>query len=166
MPDNEDTNTQTKTRRLATWAAGIITAGSLLVGINTFTGLNFRPAWGYEIEQVKGDNTKTNALFLAANTKIETRLERVLQIQNTTSRTMEALKKGQLELRIHQIDRQIRELNRELAGQQTRAQDEYRSKGHMVPSWLSNAISNSGSTIAVLNNERNRVESQILELSQ
>ena len=142
-------------KRLFVWLGSIATIGAALVAINTFTGLNFRPAWGYEIEQ-----------RVAAEAEIQQRLQRVLEIQDTTSRSIVDLKKGQLELRIGQIDRKKREIRRELAGHQTRAQDDYRSKGLAVPGWLLDSIADAESTIKELDGERDLVERQILELTQ
>ncbi len=146
-------NTAAK-RKITMWLTGIATLGAAVVALNTFTGLNFRPAWGYEIEKVA-----------AADVEIKQRLDRVLQIQDTTSRAIGDLKKGQLELRVKQIEREKRELRRELAGHQTRAEG-FRSRSEPVPQWLLDTIADSESSIGELDQERNRVESQLLELEQ
>ena len=141
-------------KRILVWCGSVATIGAALVAINTFTGLNFRPAWGYEIEKVA-----------AADVEIRKQLESVLEIQGTTARALGELKKGQLELRLKQIDREKRELRRELAGHQTRAQA-FRDRSEPVPQWLLSTIADSESAIGELDEERDLVERQILELTQ
>ncbi len=58
----------------------IITAigavGVAIVALNTFTGLNFRPAWAYETEMLETADEK----LAAADIQIQQRLDKVLQI--------------------------------------------------------------------------------------
>ena len=120
--------------------------------LNTFTGLNFRPAWGYEVEQL-----------VAADVQIMQRLERILLIQDSTSKNLLQLNTGQYELRLHQIDRERRELRRELAEHQSRAQ-EFRDKSEPVPSWLRSTIADTETSIKELAEERRVVETKLLGL--
>lgn len=161
MPDKNEEFDPSKTvikhaarKKIGVWIGTVAAAGAALVAINTFTGLNFRPAWGYEIERVA-----------ASDKAIQKRLDSVLQIQDATSRAIGDLKKSQLELRIRQIDREKRELRRELAGHQTRAQ-EFRDRSEPVPGWLLSTIADSESAIRELDEERDLAERQILELAQ
>ena len=137
---------------LMAWLTALATVGAAVVALNTFTGLNFRPAWGYETERLA-----------AADVEIKQRLDRVLEIQDGVSRSVVGLKKGQLELRLEQIARQKRELRRELAGHQSTAQ-QFRDRSEPVPGWLHTAITDAESAIGELDHERGRVESQLLQL--
>ena len=161
MPEKQEEFDPNKTvikqaarRKIGVWIGTVAAAGAALVAINTFTGLNFRPAWGYEIEQVA-----------AADKVIQQRLDAVLGIQESTSRAIGDLKKGQLELRIRQIDREKRELRRELAGHQTRAQA-FRDRSEPVPQWLLDTIADSESAVRELDEERDLAERQILEVTR
>jgi len=107
--------------------------GATIIALNTFTGLNFRPAWGYEVEQLVSDDVELQ------------------------------LNKGQYELRLHQIDRERRELRRELADHQSRAQ-EFRNKNEPVPSWLRSTIADTETSIKELGDERRVVETKLLGL--
>ncbi len=88
----------------------IITAigavGVAIVALNTFTGLNFRPAWGYETEaliaadvqlQERMDETseQVQKRMDETNERVQERLDKVLQTQDTSSRTILELSKGQ-----------------------------------------------------------------------
>jgi len=139
-------------RKITMWLTGFATVGAAIVALNTFTGLNFRPAWGYEIEQIA-----------QAEARVQKRLDAVLKIQDTTSRAIGELKKGQLQLRIKQIEREKRDLNREYAEHQTRAQA-FRDRSEPVPGWLLRTIADAESEIKELDHERGLVENQLLEL--
>ena len=141
-------------RRIITWVGSLATIGAGVVALHTFTGLNFRPVWAYELEKVA-----------AAELEIKQRLESVLEIQDATSRSVLDLKKGQLELRLKQIDREKRELRRELAEHQTRAQA-FRDRGEAVPSWLRDTIVDSESDLGALDEEKARATTQLLELER
>jgi hypothetical protein len=132
--------------------ATIGSVGAVLIALNTFTGLNFRPAWGHEIEQL-----------VSSDVLILQRLDKVLEIQDATSRTVLELNKGQYQLRLNQIDRQKRELRRELAEHQSRAQ-QFRDDSQPVPSWIRSTIADTETTLDELSNERSQVETKILEL--
>lgn len=133
-------------------AATIGTVGATIIALNTFTGLNFRPAWGHEIEQLA-----------AADVEVMQRLDNILLIQDSTSKNLLQLNKGQFELRLYQIDRERRELRRELADHQSRAQG-FRDGGQPVPSWLRSTIADTETTLKELAEERNVVETKLLGL--
>ncbi len=141
-------------RRIITWVGGFATVGAGIVALQTFTGLNFRPVWAYELEKVA-----------AAEVRIQQRLESVLKIQDATSRSVLELKQGQLELRLKQIEREKRELRREMAEHQTRAQ-EFRDRGEPVPGWLRSTIVDTESDLDALEEEKRRATTQLLELEQ
>jgi len=126
--------------------------GATIIALNTFTGLNFRPAWGYEVEQL-----------VSADKKVMDRLDNILMIQDSTSKNLLQLNKGQYELRLHQIDRERRELRRELADHQSRAQT-FRNDGDPVPSWLRSTIADTETSIKELGDERRIVETKLLGL--
>jgi len=128
--------------------------GAAIVALNALTGLNFRPAWAYETD-----------LLASADVLVLERLDKVLEIQDATSSTVLALSKQQYELRLNQIDRQKRELRRELADHQSRAQ-KYREESEPVPSWIRSTIADAETTMEELNNERRLVETKIVELEQ
>jgi len=137
----------------------IAALGAAIVALNSFTGLNFRPAWGYEIEQlVESDNQQ-----VASNNQTQQRLDMILEIQDSTSRTILQLSKGQYELRLNQIDRERREIRRELAEYQTRAQN-HRNNGERVPDWLSERILDSEENLDELDSEKDQIQNKLLEL--
>jgi hypothetical protein len=126
--------------------------GAALIALNAISGLNFRPAWGYEVEQL-----------VAADVQIMKRLDTILLIQDSTSKNLLQLNKGQYELRLHQIDRERRELRRELADHQSRAQG-FRDSGEQVPSWLRTTIADTETSLKELGEERRIVETKLLGL--
>lgn len=146
--------THSKHRSLMYWLTGLGTVGAALIALNAFTGLNLRPAWGFEVEQLA-----------AADVTTKQKLERVMELQDTTADTITELRKGQLEIRVHQIDREKRELRRELAGHQQRA-EEYRQREQPVPGWLLTSITDTESALRELDEERERVEARIRALAQ
>jgi hypothetical protein len=164
--------TQKKNLRPMAILGAIAAVGATIVALNTFTGLNFRPAWAYETENlgiVDAELMKkiedTNNVLAASDVMIQQRLDAVLQIQDATSRTILELNKGQYGLKLDQIDRQKRELRRELAEHQSRAQV-FRDRNEIVPGWLRSTIADTETTIEELNNERSRVAVQLLELNR
>lgn len=128
------------------------TIGVTIVALNTFTGLNFRPAWGHEVEQLA-----------SADKEVMQRLDTILLIQDSTSKNLLQLNKGQYELRLHQIDRERRELRRELAEHQSRAQG-FRDASEPVPSWLRGTIADTETSLSELADERSRVQTKLLGL--
>jgi len=126
--------------------------GATIIALNAFTGLNFRPAWGHEVEQLA-----------AADVEVMQRLDNILQIQDSTSKNLLQLNKGQFELRLYQIDRERREFRRELADHQSRAQG-FRDDGDPVPSWLRSTIADTETSLKELAEERHVVETKLLGL--
>lgn len=126
--------------------------GAALIALNTISGLNFRPAWGHEIEQL-----------VSADKAVMERLDNILMIQDSTSKNLLQLNKGQYELRLHQIDRERRELRRELAEHQSRAQ-EFRDNGQTPPAWLRGTIADTNTSLTELAEERSVVETKLLGL--
>jgi len=147
----------------------IITAigatGVAIVALNTFTGLNFRPAWAYETEALSAADIEFQKRLDATSVESQQRLEKVIRTQDTSSRTILELSKGQYGLRLKQIDRQKRELRRELADHQQRAQV-FRDRSEVVPGWLRDSIADTETSIEELGNERSRAETQLLELER
>jgi hypothetical protein len=141
------------------------TIGVAIVALNTFTGLNFRPAWAYEIEALSDADTQLQEQMDDTNKRVQQRLDRVLKAQDTSSRTILDLSKGQYGIKLNQIDREKRELRRELADRQQRAQV-FRDRSEVVPGWLRDSIADTETSIEELGNERGRVEIQLLELEQ
>jgi len=181
MPEEKDTTPEEKVvpkkyyKPMAIITA-IGTIGIAIVALNTFTGLNFRPAWAYETEaliaadiqlQERMDETseQVQKRMDDTNERVQERLDKVLQTQDISSRTILELSKGQYGLKIRQIDRQRRELRRELADHQQRAQV-FRDRTEVVPGWLRDSIADTETTIDELGNERSRVETQLLELER
>lgn len=139
------------------------TIGVAIVALNTFTGLNFRPAWAYETEALIAADIEFQKKMDATNEESQQRMEKVIRTQDTSSRIMLELSKGQYGLKLGQLDRQKRELRRELAEHQSRAQ-QFRDRSEVVPDWLRDTIADTETTIEELGNERSRVENKLLEL--
>lgn len=144
-----------KRQSLIVWGGSIAAVAGLVTALNTFTGLSFRPAWGYETERLA-----------AADVDIKQRLDRVLEIQGSTAKAVEQLQRGQFDVKLQQIDRQQREARRALAEHETRAEDQYRSQGKAVPRWLRDAIADTESDLEALRTEKMAVEAQQLELER
>ena len=139
--------------------------GLAIVALNTFTGLNFRPAWAYETEALAATDIEFQKMMDATNEESQQRLEKVIRTQDTSSRVLLELSKGQYGLKLSQIDRKKRELRRDLADHQSRAQV-FRDQGEVVPGWLRDSIADTETSIEELGNERSRVETQLLELER
>jgi len=170
MPEEKDTTPEEKVVPKKYYKPmAIITAigaiGIAIVALNTFTGLNFRPAWAYETEALADADFQLQESMEETNERVQQRLDRVLQTQDKSSRTILELSKGQYGLKITQIDRQKRELRRELADHQQRAQV-FRDRTEVVPGWLRDSIADTETSIEELGNERGRVETQLLELER
>ena len=137
------------------WTLGIVAAlGGTITAITTLTGVNLRPAWGYEIAQL----TKTD-------TGHAEKLQRLERVQGTTTRVLETLQRGQYDIRLDQIDRSRRETRRELAEHQTRAEG-FRRESQPVPGWLRNAISDAEGELERLADERRGLEAKLLKLEK
>lgn len=151
MPEENKTASKRRITPMVVFST-IAAVGATVVALNTFTGLNFRPAWGYEVEHLAG-----------ADIEIQNRLDTILEIQDSTSRTLLQLSKDQYRLRLHQIDRDRRELRRELAEYETRA-EEYRSSNEVVPGWLSERILDTEEELEELETEKSQIENKLLNL--
>ncbi len=139
--------------------------GLAIVALNTFTGLNFRPAWAYETEALAAADSQLQESMEKTNNRVQQRLDKVLQTQDKSSRVLLELSKGQYGLKLSQIDRKKRELRRDLADHQQRAQL-FRDRNEVVPGWLRDSIADTETSIEELGNERSRVETQLLELER
>lgn len=142
-------------------ATAIGTVGACLIGLNAILGINIRPVFAFEIEKLM----IADASQVAANTQTMQRLDAILRAQDATSRTILDLKRGQYGIKLRQIDRQKRELRRELAEHQSRAQV-FRDKEEQVPGWIRGTIVDTETTLDELKDERRRVEDQQLELER
>lgn len=145
-----------KRTRWTLWAVlgAIGTIGAAIIALNTFTGLNLRPAWAFEIEALTVEQKQATDL-----------LEKAVQQQNTQSRAIVDLKKGQLELRVEQIEDDQRELRRELS-KQRQLSTEYEQRAEPIPGWLSDNISDTESDILKLEGEKGVARDRILELTE
>jgi hypothetical protein len=130
------------------------TVGVLVASIsalNAFTGLNFRPAWGYEIEQ---------SIIFDEQTQIQ--LDKIFEVLDSTNRTILELQKGQYELQIGMIDRQKWELRNELAGHKAQ-QKGYTRNAATVPAWLQHLVDDTAVSIRKLDEARSRIERKLQE---
>jgi len=128
--------------------------GALIASIsalNAFTGLNFRPAWGYEIEQSITSDKQTQVL-----------LNQVIDQQNVLTKDILEMQKVQYEIRLGLIDRQKWELRSELATHQANTKS-YRNNSASVPRWLQNLVSTTEIAIQKLDKERNQIERKLQE---
>jgi hypothetical protein len=142
--------------------AGLIgTVGACIIGLNAILGINIRPVFAFEVEKLVASDTQQ----IVATQKTMKRLETLIRAQDASTRTILALQKGQYDLKLRQIDRQKRELRRELAEHQSRAQV-FRDKGERVPGWIRGTIADTETTLDELQGERRRVEDQQLELER
>lgn len=128
---------------------GVLVAS--LTALNTFTGLNFRPAWGYEIEQSMASDKETQA-----------QLANVIASQDEMNRVLIELQKGQYKLQIGMIDREKWGLRKELAEHKTQAKG-YRNNSASIPAWLQNLVDDTDTKIKKLDEERKRIERKLQE---
>lgn len=128
---------------------GVLVAS--LTALNTFTGLNFRPAWGYEIEQSMASDKETQA-----------QLANVIASQDEMNRILIDLQKGQYELQIDMIDREKWGLRKELAEHKAQAKG-YRNNSASIPTWLQNLVDDTDTKIKKLDEERKRIERKLQE---
>jgi len=130
------------------------TVGVLVMSIsalNTFTGLNFRPAWGYEIEQSMASDKETQAL-----------LTTVIESQDAMNLIILDLQQVQYELQIGMIDREKWELRRELSDHKKHTKS-YRDNSASVPEWLQILVNDTEARIQKLNEERRKIERKLEE---
>jgi len=155
MPEETNVTEPTKKRITPMVVLSTIAAvGATIVALNTFTGLNFRPAWAYEVETLA-----------AADFEVQQRLDKILEIQDSTSKTILQLSREQYNMRIYQIDRERREVRRELSEYETRA-EQYRSRNEAIPTWLSERILDSEDVLEELATEKSQIENKILQLEE
>ena len=124
---------------------------AIVSALNTFTGLNFRPAWGYEIEQ-----------SIAFDLETMKSIDLILTNQSETARTLLEIKKVQYELQLNMIDRQKWELRRELSEHQAQATG-YRRNSATIPPWLQKLVRDTEVTIQKLDEERRHIERKVQE---
>lgn len=128
---------------------GVLVAS--LTALNTFTGLNFRPAWGYEIEQSMASDQETQAL-----------LTNVIATQDEMNLIIIDLQKGQYELQMGMIDREKWGLRKELSDHKIRAKS-YTRNAASVPEWLQDLVASTDAKIKKLDEERKRIERKMQE---
>ncbi len=128
---------------------GVLVAS--ISALNTFTGLNFRPAWAYEIEQ---------SIIFDEQTQIQ--LIKIFEELESTNRTILELQKGQYELQIGMIDRQKWELRKELADHKAQEKG-YTRNAATVPTWLQHLVDDTAVEIKKLDEARSRIERKLQE---
>ena len=139
---------------------GVLVAA--LSALNTFTGLNFRPAWGYEIEQVTSVNDQTQAQLSVIHELTQSQLLAITKVQDELNSIIYDLQQIQYELQIDMIDREKWELRKELADHKARAKG-YRNNSASVPNWLQNLVDDTDTQIKKLDEERRRIERELQE---
>lgn len=121
--------------RKATIILGTVAAlGTAITASNVIFGVNLRPAWAWETQQLQKD---FNAEIVSLSVK-------------------------QLRLKIKQLNSDRREYNRDLAKFQLIA-EEYRRGNESVPGWLAEAIANAESDINEIDKEKGAAQAQILQ---
>jgi hypothetical protein len=138
------------------WMAGltaVATLGGVLIALNAFTGLNLRPAWGFEVEELTADSVQVQELLRKATDEREVSGKAIIQ-----------LRRNQLDLKVEQIKDDQRELRRDLTRQRVQ-RDEYRQKAEPVPEWLDNGISDTDAQILELENDKKEARDRKLELA-
>jgi hypothetical protein len=128
---------------------GVLVAS--LSALNTFTGLNFRPAWGYEIEQSMASDKETQAL-----------LATVIETQSEMNQLIIDLQQAQYELQIGMIDGEKWELRKELSDHRKHTKS-YRNNSASVPEWLQILVSDTESKIKILDEERRKIVRKLEE---
>lgn len=160
MPVEFDPNTTLikrvmKSRTTFNWMVvlgGIGTIGGALLAINAFTGLNLRPAWGFEVDKLQQQQMR-----------IEQIIERSSQQVEHSARNILNLNRKQIELRIKQIEFDRREARRELTEFQVQA-EKYRSEGHPVPGFINVGISDTRERLHRLDEEKKDAQARLLQL--
>ncbi len=132
----------------------VATLGAVLIAVNAFTGLNLRPAWGFEVEQLEADSIQVQELLKKATDERE-----------VVGKAIINLTRGQLDLKVEQIRDNQRDLRRELTRQRVQ-RDEYQQKGEPVPDWLDNGISDTNAQIQELEGDKKEARDLKLELTQ
>lgn len=126
---------------------GVLVAS--LSALNTFTGLNFRPAWGYEIEQSISSDKETQAALVG-----------VIESQDAMNLIILDLQQVQYELQIGMIDREKWELRKELSDHKKHTKS-YRNNSASVPEWLQILVIDTEMQIKKLDEQRYRLEREL-----
>jgi len=138
------------------WMAGltvVATLGGVLIALNAFTGLNLRPAWGFEVEELE-----------ASSVQVQELLKKATDEREVAGKVIIDLKKNQLDIKVEQIKDNQRELRRDLTRQRV-LRDEYQQKEEPVPDWLSDGISDTDTQIQELEDDKQEARDLKLELT-
>ena len=139
---------------------GVLVAS--LSALNTFTGLNFRPAWGYEIEQVTTTSFATQTELSDIHALVQSQLVIIIEAQDEMNRMIIDLQQVQYELQIGIIDREKWELRKELADHKSRAKS-YRNNSASIPAWLQDLVDDTDTKIKKLDDARFKIERKLEE---
>lgn len=170
---------QNGSKRYITKPIAIMATIGVLVGaltaLNTFTGLNFRPAWGYEIEQTTIHADETRAMLTTVMERQEemnsiltdlhaeeTRamLTTFMEQQEEMNNNILDLQQVQYELQIGMIVREKWELRRELSDHK-RTTKSYRRNSASVPEWLQIMVIETEMQIKKLDEQRRKIERKL-----
>lgn len=141
-----------KTMGLMAVLAGIGTLGAAIVALNALTGLNLRPAWGFEVDALKQQQMRVEELLEKSGKQTEISARRILE-----------LNRSQLEIRIQQIESDRREARRELTQLKLQAEKEHESNGR-IPSFITRGISDLNERIRIMDETKASAQSRLLEL--
>jgi hypothetical protein len=131
---------------------------AVVTALNSFTGLNFRPAWGYEIE----NSITTDETLTIFDEQSQIYLDTITEALEEQRGVASDMQQDLYMLQIDMIDRQKWELRNELAAQQSQGKS-YRSNSAAVPAWIQNAVADTEAKINQLNKERSRIERKMRE---
>lgn len=146
--------TSKKSMTWMTVLGGIGAVGGALVALNAFTGLNLRPAWGYEVENL-----------LAADSEIKLQIDEATDTSVRAAQAIVELTRGQLHLKVDQITAEQRELRRELARSKASA-DDYKKEQGSVPEWLTDTISDTQHQLRELEGKKEQARRRLLDLTR
>lgn len=160
MPEEFDPNSTIiqrvlKHRRTINWMVilgGIGTIGGALLALNTFTGLNLRPAWGFEVDKLQKQQMRIEEIIKRSSKQVE-----------DTARNLLDLNRSQIQIKIKQIEFDRREARRELTELQLQA-EKYRNNGERVPSFISSGISDTKERLQQLDEEKIDAQNRLLQL--
>lgn len=159
MPEKFDPNKTTISKITGTrtfkWTAilgGIGAVGGALVAVNAFTGLDLRPAWGFEVADLQKQQIRIEGLLDKSNNNLERAAQSILE-----------LNREQLELKIAQIEFDRREARRELTELQLQA-EKYRVSGEPLPGFLTQGISDTEERIQNLDEEKKAAQARLINL--
>lgn len=143
------------TKKSITWMSvlgGIGAVGGALVAVNAFTGLNLRPAWGFEVDDLQKKQARVEQLLEKSTEQLGQAVSGILD-----------LNRAQLDLKIKQIEFDRREARRELTELQLQA-DKYKTSGEPIPSFITTGISDMKETIRSLDEEKADAQSRLIQL--